>query len=73
MLKQFLPGYTHKQIMSSNIWTVVHNLKRDVCVDVYVDFQGRREKILPLNVVIVDDTTLRVEFSSAMSGIVRVI
>lgn len=73
MLKQFLPGYTHQQPMPNTVWTVAHNLNRAVMVDVFVNFQGKLEKILPRNVVILDLNTVRVEFSTPMTGKVRVL
>lgn len=73
MLKQFLSGYTHKQLMANSVWTVAHNLNRAVMIDVFVNFQGRLEKILPRNIVVVDDNTVRVEFTKAMTGTVRVL
>lgn len=66
-------GYTHDQESATDVWTINHNLGRQVIVDVFVDFQGNREKILPKSIVVVSDNTLRVTFSRPFTGSARVV
>ena len=69
----FQPGFNYEQPMANAVWTINHNLKRPVVVDVFVNFQGTLQKIMPKNVVQVNDNQLRVEFSRPMTGKARVI
>ncbi len=66
-------GYTHPQESASDVWTINHNLGREVIVDVVVDFQGNKEKIIPKRIIVVNDNTLRVTFSRPFTGSARVV
>lgn len=66
-------GYSHDQESEASVWTINHNLGRQVIVDVVVDFQGNREKILPKSIIVVNDNTLRVTFSGPFTGSARVV
>lgn len=66
-------GYTHTQESATTVWTINHNLGREVIVDVAVDFQGAREKILPKSIIVVNENTLRVTFSNPFTGTARVV
>lgn len=66
-------GYTHTQESAATVWTVNHNLGREVIVDVVVEFQGVKEKILPKSIIVVNNNTLRVTFSNPFTGTARVV
>lgn len=66
-------GYTHDQESAAVTWTINHNLGRQVIVDVVVDFQGNREKILPKSIIVVNENTVRVTFSRPFTGSARVV
>ena len=56
---------------SASTWTVVHNLQVDApAIDVY---NGSNERIMPAAVVVVDDNTLRIDWSTATAGRVYVV
>jgi hypothetical protein len=65
-------GHTHKQTTASNLWTVVHNLGREVLNDANIYVDGVLTKILPLNVTHPDNNTLEVHFTLPQTGTVRV-
>lgn len=66
-------GYSHKQEHANTVWSIPHNLDRtNVLVDVFVNWQGGLQKILPKSVSPVDSNTLRVEFSVPLTGEARV-
>jgi hypothetical protein len=65
--------YTHTQALSSNNWTVQHNLSsRYVNIDVIVLMDGKYQTIWPKSVSLPDANTATVIFSSPMTGFVRV-
>lgn len=66
-------GHTHTQDIASDVWTIEHNLHREVVSDIMVDYGGTREKILPLAVEHPSNTTMIVRFSEPFTGTARVI
>ena len=53
-----MQAYNHDQASGSSAWVVSHNLNTDaVAVDVFIDFGGNLEKILPLSVDVTDNNT----------------
>lgn len=67
---------THIQDTPSNIWTITHNvsnLSSSVVIDVYVWINGELTKILPLNIKIINETTVEVSFSNPHTGIARLV
>lgn len=66
--------YNHNQTIISDTWIVNHNLESAiVAVECVVDHSGIREKILPHNVVIVDENQVVVTFTSSETGSVRIV
>lgn len=56
---------------SAASWTVNHNLGTDApAIDIY---DGSDDRIMPASVVIIDDNTLRVDWSVATAGRVYVV
>lgn len=50
-------------------WTIKHNLGRTVGVDVFVaNAEGKMEKILPGEVIKMDDNTVKVVFPEPIAG-----
>ena len=69
-----MQAYNHTQGSGSATWTITHNLGVDtVAIDVFIDFGGNLEKILPAAVEMTDNNTVTVTFSSSQTGIARVI
>jgi 3-oxoacyl-ACP reductase-like protein len=65
--------YRHTQSTPSTLWTVAHNLSGSgsqgvPAVDVIVDYNGTRTKMMPDEITIVDKDTLTISFSVAQSG-----
>lgn len=60
--------YKHEQTVAASTWVINHNLGVYPAVDVYVDYNGEIQKILPLSVTYVDAMTCNVEFSAARAG-----
>lgn len=65
-------GHTHVQDVAASVWTVIHNLGREVISDVTIDIDGISHKILPYDVVNIDNNTLEITFTSPRTGKVRV-
>lgn len=66
--------YDHNQTASSATWTISHNLNTDaVAVDVFINFGGNLEKVIPASVEATDNNTVTVTFSSARSGRAHVV
>ena len=65
--------YNHTQATPSTTWTVNHNLSGNgssgiPIVDVVVDKDGTKTKMIPLEVTIVDKDNITISFSVAQSG-----
>lgn len=66
-------SYTHTQALSSNTWTVQHNLfSKYVNLEVVVLMDGKYQTIWPKSVKLPDENTATVSFTSPMTGFVRV-
>ena len=65
-------AYSHEQVSPSSEWTVQHDLNKKVVVDVLVNYKGQLTKILPSEIVFIDNYSLRIVFSKPMTGYVRV-
>lgn len=66
--------HNHVQTSASATWTITHNFNvASVVVDVFVDFGGNLEKILPLEIEHTNDNTLTVTFSSTQTGKARLV
>lgn len=67
-----MPSYmshTHEQAVAATEWTVVHNLGTIApVVDVFIDVDGKKMKILPGGIEVIDNRTLKVHFSAPRSG-----
>lgn len=66
-------SFTHNQTVPSTTWTVNHNLGHKPVGDVWVDYNGGKEKILPYAVIHIDDNTMQIVFTTAYSGAVRLL
>jgi len=63
----------HEQTVPATEWVITHKLNTLApIVDTMVDIGGGLQKILPLDVIVVDNSTLRVVFSSPRTGKVSV-
>ena len=57
----------------STQWNVAHNLGKFVTSDVFFyDAQSRPVKVIPLEVIYVDDNNITIKFSQPQSGFVKV-
>ena len=59
--------------VASTEWVANHNFNKFVTSDVFVEYGGVVQKILPLNVEHVDLNTLKITFSFPQKGYVRLI
>lgn len=66
-------GATHVQEVPATEWVFEHKLKRTAIVDVYINFQGRLEKILPLSVQQISPDETRIVFSDPQTGVARAV
>lgn len=67
-------AHNHVQETASNTWTIIHNLNVTApIVDCYVEIDGVFNKIIPLEVVVVDATTVQILWSENRTGKARVI
>ena len=66
-------AYKHVQTVPATVWTIAHNTAYSgsagtPIVDVFVDVNGTLTKIIPAIVEMVDNTTVRLTFSSNHTG-----
>jgi hypothetical protein len=61
-------SYNHVQSTPSTTWVINHNLGHKPVHDVWINYGGNQEKILPLQVIHFNDNTLTVVFSNAQTG-----
>lgn len=63
-----IPSFIHEQKTASNEWTISHGLNKRVVIDVYIDYNGIRTKVIPKAIILVDLNTIKVQFSSPRTG-----
>lgn len=56
------------QAVASDTWVILHNMKMYPIVDVFVEFQGESQKILPSAVTYTDANTCTISFSTPFAG-----
>lgn len=65
--------YSHTQSSASSTWTIEHNLSGNgsagyPIVDVVVDYNGAKTKMIPYQVTVTDKNTVTVSFSEPFTG-----
>lgn len=65
-------AFSYEQASPSDEWIVQHNLNKKVVVDVLVNYQGNLTKILPSEILFIDNYSIKIKFSKPMTGYVRV-
>lgn len=72
LTKQIAASYEHVQADASATWVVAHNLGLYPIVDIFVDYEGEKHKILPLSVEYTDLNTCTISFSVPRTGLATV-
>ena len=65
--------YDHVQDEAATTWTIDHGLGHYPIIDVLVDYQGSRQKVLPLSIISTTADQTLVTFSIALTGSARLI
>ena len=61
--------FNHVQDVAAASWSIQHNLNTSApVVDVWIELDGAKQKMLPLSVIAVDDNNCTVNFTVARSG-----
>lgn len=68
-----LNTFQHVQDTPSENWNVTHNLGVFPIVDVLVELEGVLTKIIPMEIILVDENTIRIEFSKPFHGSARMV
>ena len=68
-----LVTYQHTQETPAQTWYVNHNLGVFPIVDVLVSVEGVLTKIIPMDIVLVNETSIRIEFSKPYTGSARMV
>ena len=61
-------GHVHQQTEASDTWIVNHGLFCTPVVQVYVNFDGKLQRIIPESVTIASNKQVVIGFSSAHTG-----
>jgi len=62
-------GYEHIQSVSSNTWTINHNINTSVpIIDCWIDVLGISTKIIPLTQTIIDSNNVEITFTNSQVG-----
>lgn len=69
----FATSYTHDQKTLSDNWLIKHNLNCKPVVQVFVDYEGTRQPIMPLDIIFTDDNNVRIVFSQTFTGQARLV
>lgn len=65
--------HNHEQTVPAAEWIITHSLNtRAPCVDVFIDYEGERTKILPKDVIVVDNKTVKIVFTSLRTGVAAI-
>lgn len=67
-------SHNHEQTVASDTWNIEHNLNVTApIVDCYVLIDGVYNKIIPLDVVVVDSMTVQILWSENRVGKARIV
>lgn len=67
-------SFQHVQYDASDTWEIVHNqFTMAPIVDVYVNVDGNLTKIIPKDVEVIDQSTVRILFTTPRTGVVRIV
>lgn len=69
---KFATVYQHTQAAASASWVIAHNLGLYPSIDVYINYQGGVQKILPMAITFDTVNQCTVTFSSARTGFATV-
>lgn len=72
LTQQIAKTYEHVQTSASTTWVIVHNLNLYPVVDIFVDHEGEKHKILPLSVEYTNANTCTITFSTPRTGLATV-
>lgn len=62
-------SHNHEQDVAAAEWNITHNLNTLApVVDVFIDYEGAVQKIIPASVQVIDAATVKVTFTEARSG-----
>lgn len=64
--------YQHTQSTPATEWIVQHDLDRYVVQDTFFDIGGNLSKVLPASVEYIDSNSIKIVFSEAQTGTVKV-
>jgi len=68
-MTDFARGFTYTQTTASTTWNINHGLNLTCpVIQVYINYEGGVQRIIPLSVSVVDANNLTVTFSEAQSG-----
>lgn len=67
-MNQNMVGYTHEQPEASSTWIVVHGLNCKPTVQVYINFDGKLQRVIPLSIVADSNIQTTITFTSNQSG-----
>lgn len=66
-------GRSFKQETPASEWTIAHNFGRTVAVTTMVNMpDGKLHQVLPLDVIIVDNNTVKITFPYEVTGEARI-
>lgn len=72
LTQKIATAHEHVQDVAASTWTVNHNLGLYPIVDIFIDYEGEKHKILPLSVQYTDLNTCTITFSSPRTGFATV-
>lgn len=60
--------FEYTQAVASTSWVIAHGMGMYPIVDVFVDYQGESQKILPRSVAYTNTNTCTITFSQPLTG-----
>lgn len=73
MSRYFTPKeYLHVQTEPSSIWTINHTCGNP-SVDIFINENGKIEKIMPFSVIVVNDHQCEVHFTRPFAGTAKLV
>lgn len=71
--RDYSNSFQFAQLSPSAEWTINHLLNRYPMIETYVDYDGMVQKIIPAEVVYVNENTCVLQFTTPLSGFAIVI
>lgn len=70
--QQIARTFEFAQLTPSSTWVIQHNLNQYPIIDIFVQYEGEMQKVMPVSLQYTDANSCVVQFSTPLAGIATV-